>query len=306
MMPKPKSSEKLVHRITHIVSAVFLALLTVHSVEAGGGVFTIPSLEKIVPQALEKNRGRSLSPHEIQYRVKDYYYQIQYQTEQLGIAEEVKKHFEKAVQKSEEQFEKAEGDISQSNITKLKLGLSGTLHDIIELENELQISKLALGEITGMDFADGSKLEEDTIHVVSFPFNSFNELLEKYGLEQIRAPKVEETSSANSPNPAEGSLKSSGNLKSENLFSLKRAYLKINEARGKLGLAEDSRKITRALLVTEVANYDFGIGDSGDLFEALIIYTRVLRGYYEAVYNHNMAVAGMDREVAKIFSPVGS
>nr|NIQ01670.1 hypothetical protein [Nitrospinaceae bacterium]NIR55677.1 hypothetical protein [Nitrospinaceae bacterium]NIS86121.1 hypothetical protein [Nitrospinaceae bacterium]NIT82965.1 hypothetical protein [Nitrospinaceae bacterium]NIU45168.1 hypothetical protein [Nitrospinaceae bacterium] len=46
----------------------------------------------------------------------------------------------------------------------------------------------------------------------------------------------------------------------------------------------------RALLVTEVANYDFGLGNEGDLFEALMIYTRVLVGYYEALYGFNRSV----------------
>ena len=47
--------------------------------------------------------------------------------------------------------------------------------------------------------------------------------------------------------------------------------------------------------MSEVANYDFGIGDAGDLFEALIIYTRVLSGYYDSVYNFNLAVADLNR-----------
>ena len=60
-------------------------------------------------------------------------------------------------------------------------------------------------------------------------------------------------------------------------------------------LARKNRKMTRALLVSEVANYDFGIGDPNDLFQALIIYTRVLSGYYESVYKYNLAVAELNR-----------
>ena len=67
------------------------------------------------------------------------------------------------------------------------------------------------------------------------------------------------------------------------------------ETREKLNLARKNRKITRALLVSEVANYDFGIGEPADLFEALIIYTRVLSGYYDSVYNFNLAVADLNR-----------
>ena len=61
-------------------------------------------------------------------------------------------------------------------------------------------------------------------------------------------------------------------------------------------LAKKNRKMTRALLVSEVANYDFGVGESGDLFQALIIYTRVLSGYYDSVYKYNLSVAILDRD----------
>jgi hypothetical protein len=80
-----------------------------------------------------------------------------------------------------------------------------------------------------------------------------------------------------------------------NELDLKVGYLKAVENRGKLQLAQKNRKITRALLVSEAANYDFGIGDPGDLFEALIIYTRVLGGYYDAIYNFNVSVAELNR-----------
>ena len=68
-----------------------------------------------------------------------------------------------------------------------------------------------------------------------------------------------------------------------------------NLAKEKLNLSKVNRKISRALLVSEVANYDFGIGDAGVLFEALIIYTRVLSGYYDSFYNFNLAVAELNR-----------
>ncbi|MBC8285216.1 MAG: hypothetical protein H8E32_15490, partial [Nitrospinae bacterium] len=76
---------------------------------------------------------------------------------------------------------------------------------------------------------------------------------------------------------------------------LNKAFLKVIEAMKKMKLARKNRKMTRALLVSEVANYDFGIGSSGDLFQALIIYTRVLSGYYESVYKFNLSVAELDR-----------
>jgi len=257
--------QKLVSIIKHCFLSAILLIFIVHPSE--GGAFTIPPLDKIIPLAIEKNKESSQSASEIKFLATQYYFQIQYETNQLGVAEEVKKRFETAIEKAEEKYEGGEGDVSQSDITKLKLGRTGLVHDIIKLENEIQIAKLSLAELTGLDLLPKSELEEDIIRQVDFPQKSFKEVFGK----TRRISQLEQ----------------------------KKAVLKVNEARDQLDLAKGSRKITRALLVTELANYDFGIGDSGDLFQALIIYTRVLSGYYKTVYNFNMAVAELNREVAK-------
>lgn len=246
--------------------SAILLIFTVYPSEGGGGAFTIPPLDKIIPLAIGKNQESSQSASEIKYLTTRYYYQIQFKTNQLGVAEEVKKRFGTAIEKAEEKYEEGEGDISQSDITKLKLGRTGSVHDIIELEHEIHITKLDLAELTGLDLSQESELEEDTIQPVDFPKKSFKEVFGK----THRVSRLEQ----------------------------KKVFLKVSETRGQLDLAKGSRKITRALLVTELANYDFGIGDSGDLFQALIIYTRVLSGYYETVYNFNMAVAELNREIA--------
>jgi hypothetical protein len=258
--------QKWVSIIKCSLLVAILLVSTVHSSEGGGGAFTIPPLDKIVPLAIEKKQNSSKSTSENKYLATKYYYQIQFKTNQLGIAEEVKKRFGTALEKAEEKYEEGEGDISQSDITKLKLGRTGSEHDVIKLEHEIHIAKLDLAELTGLDLSKESTLEDDTILPVKFQKKSFKEVFGKThrvaGLEQ------------------------------------KKAFIKVDEARAQLELAKGTRKITRALLVTELANYDFGIGDSGDLFQALIIYTRVLSGYYETVYNFNMAVAELNREVA--------
>ena len=259
--------QKLVSFVKRGLFAVILLVLAVRPSEGGGGAFTIPPLDKIIPLAIEKNQGSSRSAGEIKFLTTRTYYQIQFKTNQLGIAEEVKERFETAIKKAEEKYEEGEGDISQSDITKLKLGRTGSVHDVIELEHEIHVAKLELAELTGLDLSKESSLEDDTIRPVDFPKTSFNEVFGK----THRVSRLER----------------------------KKVFLKVDEARDQLNLAKGSRKITRALLVTELANYDFGIGDSGDLFQALIIYTRVLSGYYETVYNFNLAVADLKRELAK-------
>ena len=266
MMRLISSRQKLSAVFKYCFLSVILLVSTVHSSEAGGGAFTIPPLDKIIPLAIEKNQNSSKSASENKYLAAKYYYQIQFKTNQLGVAEEVKKRFGTAIEKADEKYEEGEGDISQSDITKLKLGRTGSEHDVIKLEHAIHIAKLDLAELTGLDLSKESTLEEDTIQPVNFPKKSFKEVFGK----THRASRLEE----------------------------KKAFIKVDEARAQLDLAKGSRKITRALLVTELANYDFGIGDPGDLFQALIIYTRVLSGYYETVYNFNMAVAELNREVA--------
>jgi outer membrane efflux protein len=248
-----------------LFSAFLLIVLTASISEGGGGAFTIPPLNKIIPLALEVENKGARSKNETLYLVKEKYYRIQYKTNQLGVAEEVKKRFGTAIEKAEERYDEGSSDITQSDITKLKLGLSGSLHDIIELEGEILINKLALAGLTGLDLTSESELEEGKIHPVEFSKKSFEEVFgEKYKFA---------------------------------LFERKKALIEVDQARDNMSLAQSSRKITRALLVTEVANYDFGIGDSGDLFQALIIYTRVLSGYYEAVYKFNITVAALKREI---------
>ena len=256
----------MVSIIKYCFHTVVFLIFTAHPSEAVKAS-AMPLLDQVIPLAIEKNQDNSQSASEIKYLATQYYYQIQFKTNQLGVAEEVRKRFGTAIEKAEEKFEEGEEDISQSDITKMKLGRTGSQHDIIKLEHEIHVTKLALAEFTGLDLSEESELGESTIQPVDFPKKKFQELF--------------------------------GTSQNVSQLEQKKVFLKVNETKGQLDLAKGSRKITRALLVTELANYDFGIGDSGDLFQALMIYTRVLSGYYETVYNFNMAVAGLNREIAR-------
>ena len=214
-----------------------------------------------------KESAKSLE--QMLFETKKFYYQIQYQKQKLGILKEVKGHFEKAVNKIEEKYDEGEEDISQSEITKLKLGLAGTLNDIYEVETDLQISRLSFSETLDNKYPPNAELLQSRIVPVVFEFDSFFSWLKQQNIPS-RANK--------------------------NLVPLRKSFLKVVEARKKMKLARKNRRMTRALLVSEVANYDFGIGASGDLFQALIIYTRVLNGYYDSVYKYNLSVAILDRD----------
>ena len=90
-------------------------------------------------------------------------------------------------------------------------------------------------------------------------------------------------------------------LTEENRQLLYEVYLDVESSKAKVKLGIKNRKITRALLVSEVANYDFGIGDSQELFEALMLYTRVFSSYLDSVYTLNITVAKLEKLTNAIY-----
>lgn len=247
---------------------IILSLLIV-SISNADGIKPIPSLNKLLKKARSYSVGKKTSFHEIEYAIKKFYYQIQYQEQKLAVLNEVKGHFKKSISKAEEKYEEGEEDISQSDLTKLKLGLAGTLNNIYGVETGLKISRLSLSDILNNEYQINAELLNPDISPLKFEYDNFEEWIQS-NREVLGVRKI--------------------------TILLKKAFIKVNEAKKKMQLALKNRKMTRALLVSEVANYDFGIGDPGDLFQALIIYTRVLTGYYESVYKFNLSVAELDRD----------
>lgn len=189
--------------------------------------------------------------------------------EQLEVSKEVQGHFEKAVTQAEKKFEEGEDDISQSAITKLKLGLAGTLNDISQFNSDIALAQLRLGKYLGVQWAKEVDISGPKLQPEDFPYQTIDEFLKAYVTGSLT--------------PDESSV-----------FDLEEALIAVNKAREQLALAGKNRKMTRALLVAEAANYDFGIGNEADLFEALIIYTRVSVGYYEAIHTFNASAYRMN------------
>ncbi|MBT5472454.1 MAG: TolC family protein [Nitrospina sp.] len=254
-------------RILVLLGMLLIASLSIISSSYAGGIQPIPSLNKVLDEArsFTSAKNNTTSLQEKEFLIKKLYYQIQYQAQNLEILNEVKGHFEKSISKAEEKYDEGEEGISQSDITKLKLGLAGTLNDIYEIDTDLQISRLSLSDSLQNKYQPEAELKEPNILPVEFKFEDYQTWVGQNG----------------------------DNRKD---LLLKKAFLKVNEARQKMHLAKKNRKMTRALLISEVANYDFGIGDPGDLFQALIIYTRVLNGYHDSVYNFNLSVAKLVRD----------
>ena len=153
-----------------------LGYLTNISTSFGGEITPIPPLNNIlnVARTSFSEKNNSMALQEALFKIKKFYYQIQYLDQKLEILYEVKGHFEKAVSKAEEKYDEGEEDISQSDITKLKLGLAGTLNNIYEVETDLQISRLSLSDSLGNKYAPNAELVESSISPIKFEFNNFH------------------------------------------------------------------------------------------------------------------------------------
>ena len=148
---------------------------------------------------------------------------------------------------------------------------------------QIHQSRISLGLLMGNEIPSNFEMQEKQISPMKFPFQNWESFL------MAKTNSITGTASSSK-------TKTRGLFKNSEAFAdWHKAFFKIEEARGKIKLAIKARKMTRAFLVTEVANHDFGIGNSGDLFEALIIYTRVLRGYFQSIYRFNVAVAEFEK-----------
>jgi len=253
---------RLTARILPLIGLLGVFLCSCQGARVGAVQSTneLPTLNKLpsLEQALETSHT------DVKLEVKRNHSLILARREQLEISKEVKGHFEKAVTQAEKKFEEEDGDITQSAITKLKLGLAGTLNDIAKFNSDIALAKLKLEKYLRIRWADEVDISGPKFQPVSFPHQTVDQFLKS-------------DTSGKTP-------------KESDLFDLREAIIEVNKAREQLTLAGKNRKMTRALLVTEAANYDFGIGNEADLFEALIIYTRVLVGYFEAVHTFNVEV----------------
>lgn len=264
---------------------------------------TTISLQELIELSLDynsKNRANKkyLLPEHITFLVKKYFYQIETQVEQLDTAKEVRDHFQKAVEKSKEFFYSGEGDVSQADLTKLKLGLSNTLNNIIDLEHDIQIGKLNLGKLINQELRDGNDITVTDPIPIDFPYTSFDDYL----IEKNLTPQAKKIISEGSIISNEINAEQFTKLTKENSLLLYKAFLGVTSSKDKVMLGKKNRKITRALLVSEVANYDFGIGDSQELFEALIMYTRVYNSYLDSIYTLNVSAAELEKLTDSIYT----
>ena len=77
-------------------------------------------------------------------------------------------------------------------------------------------------------------------------------------------------------------------------LQIKKFYLELKEAENNVQTTKHAYTSAKKWGMAAVANFDFGIGPSQEMFEALQSYVRLRAAYFQAIYNYHMAKANLD------------
>jgi len=77
-------------------------------------------------------------------------------------------------------------------------------------------------------------------------------------------------------------------------LQVKKFYLELREAENTAEASKISYTNAKKWAVTALANFDFGIGPSRDIFEALQSYARMRAAYFQSIYNYHIALANLN------------
>ncbi len=224
------------------------------------------------PEEKEKNRRNK---DKTVYKIKILYYDLLLAKELIQLADEVKSNFEKAYEKAAKKLESEDPDITQQDVLKLKLGLVGSK-----------------GELNGLEH-DKKEIIESLKYNLGIPGNKIFDIKSKrLKQEKIDLKKIKSSIDLNLSNKPSYKEK-------EDTFRITKVFLKINKANDSIKTAREARKVSRGLLVTNLANFDFGIGEAKDLFESLFIYMRSVKNYLKKIHEFNIAVAELGYETGK-------
>lgn len=76
-------------------------------------------------------------------------------------------------------------------------------------------------------------------------------------------------------------------------LQIRKAYLELKEAENSIGETRVAYSNSKKWVVAALANFDFGVGPAKEVFEGLQNYARMRAGYFQSIYNYNMAHANL-------------
>jgi outer membrane protein len=77
-------------------------------------------------------------------------------------------------------------------------------------------------------------------------------------------------------------------------LQIKKYYLELKEAEQSAKATREGYTNAKKWAVTALSNFDFGIGQAKEIFEALQVYARLRASYFQSIYNYRIARSGLD------------
>ncbi len=76
-------------------------------------------------------------------------------------------------------------------------------------------------------------------------------------------------------------------------LQIQRSYLDLQAAEKSIATSKEAYASSKKWTVASLANYDFGVGPSKDIFDGLQQYAKMRTAYFQAIYNQKMALANL-------------
>lgn len=87
-------------------------------------------------------------------------------------------------------------------------------------------------------------------------------------------------------------------------FQVRQARQDVERHQANITATREGYRNGRKWLVAALSNFDLGVGEGKDLADAALAYAKMRAGYFQAVYNYNLAIAKLDhaagRDVAMV------
>ena len=87
-------------------------------------------------------------------------------------------------------------------------------------------------------------------------------------------------------------------------FQVRQARLDVERHQANITATRQGYRNGRKWFVAALSNFDLGVGEGKDLADAALAYAKMRAGYFQAVYNYNLAIAKLDhaagRDVAMV------
>ena len=87
-------------------------------------------------------------------------------------------------------------------------------------------------------------------------------------------------------------------------FQVRQAHLELVQHENNMAATRKGFRSGRKWLVAALSNFDLGVGEGKDVADAALAYATLRAGYFQAVYNYNLALVKLDhaagRDVAMV------